>query len=577
MSDYLTTLPVELIHQILDDVPTLDILSSLSLVSKHFRSVSVAYPRFQPDFSCTMTSINKKQFDRICTQLRYLISRIVSLTLFDKDDPMTPAKNALFFSRFNCIDSTFSNLRSLSLTYINYDTWHLFKTRLPSFIATLSIHLVHPDFCRCPMMTSAILSELLFFSPSLKRLSVEMSNYYWGDTIIIRPSSPIFLSSVQYFHLKGITIDLSSLSAVVPMLHTLEIHFPDQDLITFGAIHPRLLHLQQLRIELWSIYWTEMTALLSSFPRLNYLIVIAYEVNSSMANGFAWAQLLQEVKYFECKLQFYYGAFKEQPINLDSFRTKFWLEEKKWFVTYDRNLKNDYSMLYTNSSSIDDYPSHSMIGIIVSESTGSEATSFPHVHCLTINYQYVKYALLYRYTHITKLELSRVATTFPMTFKDIITYLNTSRIITCSVSSEWIKRSPHELTKFLRSLSRLRALSVSVSVLSYLFSHQWPDILHLRIESDLEEGLQLSSSDEIDALCRSFTHLERLDIHSASVTDLPQLLNRIQNKTLTDIIIRQPRTASNEQFITREWIERNTEFQHFHYACDSENSVSLWF
>jgi hypothetical protein len=171
------------------------------------------------------------------------------------------------------------------------------------------------------MMTSAVLSELLFFLPSLKRLSVEMSNFYWADTIIIHPSNPILLSSVQYFHLKGITIDLSSLSAVVPMLHTLEIHFPDQDLITFGAIHPRLLHLQQLRIELWSIYWTEMTALLSSFPRLNYLIVIAYEVNSSMANGFAWAQLLQEIK-----LQFYYDAFlarrEKMVCNLRSKRKK---------------------------------------------------------------------------------------------------------------------------------------------------------------------------------------------------------------------------------------------------------------
>jgi hypothetical protein len=110
------------------------------------------------------------------------------------------------------------------------------------------------------------------------------------------------------------------------MLHTLEIHFSEQDLITFGAIHPRLLHLQQLRTELWSITWREMTALLSSFPRLNYLIVIAYEVNSSMANGFAWAQLLQEIKHFECKLQFNYDAFltrREKVVcNLRSKRKK---------------------------------------------------------------------------------------------------------------------------------------------------------------------------------------------------------------------------------------------------------------
>jgi hypothetical protein len=76
----------------------------------------------------------------------------------------------------------------------------------------------------------------------------------------------------------------------------------------------------------------------------------------------------------------------------------------------------------------------------------------------------------------------------------------------------------------------------------------------------------------------SFTHIERFDIHSKSVTDLPQFLNRIKKKkTLTDIIIRQQQNISNEHFITPEWIKRNTELQHFHYAYDAMNSVSLWF
>jgi hypothetical protein len=117
---------------------------------------------------------------------------------------------------------------------------------------------------------------------------------------------------------------------------------------------------------------------------------------------------------------------------------------------------------------------------------------------------------------------------------------------------------------------------VSVSVLNYLLLHQWPDIIHLRIEYDFENDLQLSSLNEIEALCRSFPHIERFDIHLASVTDLPQILNRMKSQ-LRDIIIRQPRTGNNEQFITREWIEQNTELQHFHYARDAMNSVGLWF
>ncbi len=143
MSDYLTTLPVELIHKILDDIPMLDIFLSMPLVSKRLRSACLTYSRFQPDFSSMVISMNKSQFDCICTQLLRSISQIVSLTLFDKNDPTTPAKNGLFFSRFNCIDKTFLNLRSLNLTYIKYDTWCLFKFRLSSLIEKLSIHLVH--------------------------------------------------------------------------------------------------------------------------------------------------------------------------------------------------------------------------------------------------------------------------------------------------------------------------------------------------------------------------------------------------------------------------------------------------
>jgi len=99
----------------------------------------------------------------------------------------------------------------------------------------------------------------------------------------------------------------------------------------------------------------------------------------------------------------------------------------------------------------------------------------------------------------------------------------------------------------------------------------------LRIENNDEDNFQLLSSNEINTLYRSFTHIERLDIHSESVIDLPQFLNRIKRKALTEIIIRQQRKVRNEHLITREWIEQNTELQHFHYARDAMNSVSLWF
>ncbi len=101
---------------------------------------------------------------------------------------------------------------------------------------------------------------------------------------------------------------------------------------------------------------------------------------------------------------------------------------------------------------------------------------------------------------------------------------------------------------------------------------QWSEIVYLRIEPDLD----LLSSTAIEALCHSFPHIKRLDIHASSVSDLPKLLNQMKI-TLTDIIIRQPQTVNYERLITREWIERNTKLKNFHYSCDVQNCVSLWF
>lgn len=102
------------------------------------------------------------------------------------------------------------NLRSVTLTCITYGTWCLFKFRLSSRIVKLSIHLVHSGQSHASqMITSDVLNELLLHSSSLKYLSVKMSNYS-DKKVIIRSQNPATLSSVQYFRLEDIAIDLLS-------------------------------------------------------------------------------------------------------------------------------------------------------------------------------------------------------------------------------------------------------------------------------------------------------------------------------------------------------------------------------
>lgn len=515
--DYLTTLPVELIYKILDNVPTFDIFLSLFLVNKRLRSVATAYECFQPNFTSVVTKINKTQFDFICTQLIRLSSQIISLTLFDKNDPLTPTKNAFFFLRISYMNGKFSNLHSLNLTYIDYDTWYLFKARLPLTIKKLSIHLVYNGGPNSAFFTSETLCEFLFFSPLLEYLSIKMSNYS-ENLVTLRRRNPPMFSSIQYFHLDGITIDISSLFLLVPNLHTLEVNFHNSRNI-IGIVHNQPQHLQRLKLEFYAITWTLTATLLSSFPQLGYLTVIANDLDSDMADGNAWAELLREVKHFDCKLQFCWNAFTEQSINLDSFRTKFWLEEKQWFVHYEQKVDTDYSILYTNSSSVIDCVSNDIIGVLVSESSKLYPTSLPTSHCLTINYQYVKYALLHRYTQNKQRNISYINVRLPLTFKDISTYLDLSRIVTCYPSNEWIAKSPIEMIEFLQTLPNLRALSVSGPILNYLIQHQWPNIIHLRIENESDDNPNTINLNLMDTLCHSFSRLERIDIHLSCIED----------------------------------------------------------
>jgi hypothetical protein len=241
MLDYLTTLRAELIHKILDNVPSLDILSSLCFANKRIRSISLAYRHIQLTFSCVDTLMEKDQFDSVCTQLLYSTSRNVFLTLFDEDDAMMPVKNALFLSCIIITDRTCPKLRSLTLTYTTYDTWYLFRTRLPPLIVALSIELSYSGMLTCLPTTYVILSELLFLSPALQHLSAKMAGFMDGK-LKIRPRNTALLSSFQYFHLEFVEIDLLSILTIASMLHTLECIFVTPNLKS-GRIHCRRLYL----------------------------------------------------------------------------------------------------------------------------------------------------------------------------------------------------------------------------------------------------------------------------------------------------------------------------------------------
>jgi hypothetical protein len=74
-----------------------------------------------------------------------------------------------------------------------------------------------------------------------------------------------------------------------------------------------------------------------------------------------------------------FGISKRHNVDLDSFRTQFWLEEKKWYVTLDQWIDTFVSFLYTN-------PLPFMDKTLVTKSTSLQPMKFPYTEYLVFDW-----------------------------------------------------------------------------------------------------------------------------------------------------------------------------------------------
>ncbi|CAF4322829.1 unnamed protein product, partial [Rotaria sordida] len=85
------------------------------------------------------------------------------------------------------------------------------------------------------------------------------------------------------------------------------------------------INLQQLSITNNRMTMLEIRRLLLPMTRLTHLSLNISNVESDMINGDAWTPLLTRIIIF----QFVFKISNGVNIDLHSFRTRFWLEEKK--------------------------------------------------------------------------------------------------------------------------------------------------------------------------------------------------------------------------------------------------------
>lgn len=579
MSDTLSKLPVEIIYRILDEVSTCDILNHVCYVNQRLRAISLHYRRFHFDLTCP-SNTKRRQFDKQCAQLVRFSSQVVSLTLAHDEDATVSAKIARFFSQAMFIHTNFSNLRSFSLSHVDPGIWQSFKLHRSSFLAltsiSISISFINDDEYVTSLFISTAVTELLLFSSTLLHLTVKAYNSPPVQVTIV-PSQMSTASSITHLTLGKIEVDLQTLLLVAPHLHSYTSTANVSDMLyNIHQLSP--VHLQRLSITVEDIPLVHIERLLSSMKLLTHFTLIADGVDIEWVDGNRWARLLAPITTFKFVFTFYLDALGDEPLNLQSFQTNFWLLEKQWYVTFDSCVHGFQSLLYSAPYCLGCYPFRDMTGTFATKSTGPEQTSFLHatelkvVDCLSTDE-----ALLRRCAKLNALGINAARLQCSFKWPDLIPLLNTSTITCVTLDTVAMTTSIDATVHLLNILPSVRSLRVSVSLLKRLLGYNWPHITRLDIIHGLDRLPKLFDRNQLDSLCRSFTHLQQFDFARSFFDNVAQLLNSMMF-TLSHVYILHspPITTDDEQFISHEWLKRNTKLRHFHYSCDRKNTVHLW-
>jgi hypothetical protein len=345
----LQTLPVEIIHQILDNLDGLTICISFRYLCQRFRAIADKYDRYDLD----LTLISEHDFRLVCRTIRP--ENVRSLILSEN---INTINQIIVFNRLVDI-RRFTQLKSITLSYFDdlaYDNImeHINKCSLTSF----SIKIENSPLKRFGVPPSCVYRNVTFTAslssiiaqPTLKKLCLHNSESihetFWPDQCALKYLNINCCTLSKYY-----TILRNS-----PLLKTVVLS-NCKTLTNYGIL---------MNIPIGSLSFTQVTSLtmekirhmssdnlelfLATMPSLVHLQLTS-RVN--LFTSFQWKQFIENKLLSLEKFQFYFS----RPVNgrhhlvnpkLISipFNTLFWLN-KGWFVTCDYIQKLKLVRLYT--------------------------------------------------------------------------------------------------------------------------------------------------------------------------------------------------------------------------------------
>ncbi|CAF1273195.1 unnamed protein product [Adineta ricciae] len=499
----LNSLPVELIHHLLEYFHSYEIIQSFFNVNEHLNRIVINYDRYIWDFR----GILKCQFDLVCQFLQP--NRVIYLRLCDDDE--TPEQCHIFFSRFHI--EQFVNLRSLEIISHrkNIEPYLTDLSKL-SRLSSIILSLTH-------RITSIVSIQRVF--PQLHRLIID---------------SPEFLNikmpELRYLKLtKYERAPFSYLSSnLMPNLHSLDITLSLSSILS--TMNSDLIWFQIKRLFLKttdSDISFSMSQFLCKLINLKHLEIDVQKA-TNVPDGQQWESLVSHLIRFDFRFTIYNQKLDNDTLEkyLKSFCSSFWLEEKRWFVGYYKNLSSDsfFTLPRFVPTSIDTSSVYQPL------STSSNFSFDQYIRCITILQSFSYYD---RFNELTSL-----------IFGGKFDFNSKSQFFL----KDLLQRLPH-----VHSLS----LQNSQSTLYILNNSILNQIRSLTIRhTSCRSQFQLSI--EPKKWCDVFPRVERLFVSIDMTRDMFIFIDELKYLSIATFEINdwgKSRDWSNES--TREWIRKSSQ------------------
>jgi hypothetical protein len=337
----LYTLPIELLHRIIDYTDTETIFFSFRNVCKRFYTIVNTYTQHQLDFR----SLTKPTF--------YLMSHRIQpenvISLIISDAHKIPLQIDLFISLFDI--SSFTRLRSLTLIQIDESNLRIYL-KYVNTCSLVSLSIAYRNQWKPTDETISFFSSFFEKVNNLQKLDLKINGLIINTIRWPKPCPVRHLSLT----LCGTNTQISDILFYFPQLETLMLN----DIFKHDIGKPVSAPVgikskpKSLTIEGYPMFMNMVISILSFTSTLIHLKLIGWPMMSDFSwDGYWWTEFIQhnlpQLRIFE----FFFEKqidYKDDTCDIESimtpFRTPFWLE-KRWYVTCDYYKNTHKLKLYS--------------------------------------------------------------------------------------------------------------------------------------------------------------------------------------------------------------------------------------